>query len=377
MWKPNQENPLQCHFGRLQSDNEAAIHLTHKQKTEKRLFLDKLNTGQYSVEETPSLCGVLPHSDESLLLACKDRFGLPVKTWLSKRSGLLWSSPVLTQESLREYYAKDYRALYNQDESTETLFLFQLKRGVEFIEWLRRKSEFFANPKEVRIAEIGCGSGGILKAFDMIGCHCTGCDFDEACINYGQSQNLDLRIGDEKSLDEANYDLIICSHLLEHLRRPDLFLTSLKSLLKDDGMCFCAIPGVLQFHRSETNFDFQKYLQNAHLHHFSKETLSAVATRCGFEVVAADERVWMLLRKSDAVEPIPWRSEHFHEIMNYLETCERMIQYPDALYPVKVEGRYSRIRLLNRVLDNQNLRLVRFRDSQREELAKLLAKFIL
>lgn len=43
-------------------------------------------------------------------------------------------------------------------------------------------------------------------------------------------------------LDDAQYDLVICSHVLEHVPDDDALLTEIRRIMKPDGMAFLNIP---------------------------------------------------------------------------------------------------------------------------------------
>jgi len=332
--------------------------------------------GVYTYETVDSPCGASVHGDDALPIATVDRYGLPISTMLSKKSGIMWESRRLTPESLERFYNEDYRDIYTAA-ARETFFLGQVHYGIELYQWLAHSCGATAAAPET-VYDIGCGMGGVLEAFRLAGArHMAGVDYGEEFLREGRRRGLDLIHGSWQQLaDRPPADLVIVSHVLEHISEVTSFLSGLRTVLKKDGLLLVVVPGI--FNLKTYAFDLRNYLQNAHLYHFCQDTLAALASRCGYEVVAATEDVYMALRPADAVAPIPWDSDLHTKILTYFNRCEDIVTHPDALYPIEYEqGRYSKIRLLNRLLDKANLRVVHFSDQQRAELSKLLRPFIL
>ena len=94
----------------------------------------------------------------------------------------------------------------------------------------------------LRILEVGCAAGGILKTFA------------------------------EKGADTMGLDLIIYFDVLEHILFPNEELQLVRRHLRVGGMLYIALPGVKNLTHSYNN-DFLQLLQNAHTYHFSLRTL--------------------------------------------------------------------------------------------------------
>ena len=366
------------YFSRLSLSRDSVLSLSEEQIEAIRRFDEKTKNGTYRMVDVASMSGTTAESSDAVLLATTDRYGLPIATTIDKTSGLVWESRRLDEESLKRFYRDDYRAIYkdwfNPSAALNFTYLEQIRRGLSYFDWIARQDIAPLDSSSV-FFDIGCGLGGIVQAFSLAGAGtCIGVDYGKEFLEFGRSKGLTLLEGSLEELEShAPADAIVLSHVLEHV--PDVigFLSKVRELLKDSGVLFVSVPGILNMEAYRN--DFRMFLQNAHLHHFCKDTLAAVASRCGLEVIAADEQVRMLLRKNDALEAIPWNPECFERILRDLEKCEEIVEYPDALYPVKVEGRFSRIRVLNRMLDAKNMRLIRFHDRQRELLSKLLKPF--
>src|SRR6185295_4125101 len=104
----------------------------------------KLATGVYQTEPVACFCG----STSALLVTDKDRYGFDHAMWLCKDCGVIYANPRMTDESYAEFYATEYRKIYDDpnwhtvDQSTEA----QEERGeraaLALRDYLRDQQEF-------------------------------------------------------------------------------------------------------------------------------------------------------------------------------------------------------------------------------------------
>ena len=100
------------------------------------------------------------------------------------------------------------------------------------------------------VLEIGCGEGGNLLPFSLMGYHTVGIDiavgrieeaksfFSEAGVKGTFIANDIFRV---KEL-EHSFDIVICHDVIEHIADKKLFLTKLNHFLKCNGIIFMAFP---------------------------------------------------------------------------------------------------------------------------------------
>lgn len=110
---------------------------------------------------------------------------------------------------------------------------------------------------QLRILEIGCRDGGVLKPFLELGCHVTGFDLEEAPIleatqRYKQEiqdskaeffvMNVHDYIAKNKENESEKFDLVILKDVIEHIHEREAFFSQLHFLLKKGGVIFFGFP---------------------------------------------------------------------------------------------------------------------------------------
>ena len=107
----------------------------------------------------------------------------------------------------------------------------------------------------MKVLEIGCGEGGVLKPFVDRGCICTGVDLDQLRIDIAQKvyaediRNNKLEFINQNVYDtgfvsrfSGYFDLIVLKDTIEHVPGQDAFIPHLKKLLAPSGQIFFGFP---------------------------------------------------------------------------------------------------------------------------------------
>jgi 2-polyprenyl-3-methyl-5-hydroxy-6-metoxy-1,4-benzoquinol methylase len=272
---------------RYKNDGKASIRLNGIQQAAKWRVEQKIASGIYQFEDT--VCPVC-NSACYEQLAEKDRYGLYCNTVICKNCGLLITTPMMTQTSLGLFYLEDYEELYRGKKRAESpIFLFQYKRGKRIINFIKKYDNVFSF-KDKLVLEIGCSTGGVLSAFRDAGAWVIGFDLG-ADMEYGiRKHGLCLNRGTIENYQERQKpDIIIYSHVMEHLPFPQEELKKIKEICHERTLVYIEVPGVLSVQKSEG--DFMLYLQNAHLYHFSLVTLDNLLSKNGFTLLFGNEHV--------------------------------------------------------------------------------------
>jgi SAM-dependent methyltransferase len=94
---------------------------------------------------------------------------------------------------------------------------------------------------------------------------------------------------------ESGFDLVIMSHVLEHLDDPAAELTSIRKVLKPDGLLFLEVPN------RSGNLALPIDDNRSHLHFFSTTSLTRLLAETGMEVLATETGAVLDPRYADSL----------------------------------------------------------------------------
>jgi 2-polyprenyl-3-methyl-5-hydroxy-6-metoxy-1,4-benzoquinol methylase len=261
--------------------------------------------------------------EPEITIAEVDRYGIPLRTVLGTRSGLMRSDPYYAEDYLARFYSQHYRNLYRPVRfSLAWLLSEQIRAGQRILE--RHQHQL---PPKARILDVGCAMGGMLIPFRLAGHEVAGCDYGPDYIAHGTKLGLDLRPGGPEVFEDTDpFDLILLSHVLEHTTHPISFLTQISSLLKPDGLCHIEVPGLLNLDQYYKG-DILIFLQNAHRWHFTAATLEAIVRRSGLSVLQTDQSIVCIATPADKDQnATPTDGQTVLTELNRLESAQKSTQ---------------------------------------------------
>jgi len=230
-----------------------------------------------------------------------------------------------------EHYLKTVEQLY---QSYDTFMLNDGKEQLSFDRELpfTRSQTILNNCKQdiigkKNVLDLGCGSGVMLKALNQ---------FDESMNLYGfdVSEHEASRIlampqvkgffsGDLSKIKQK-FDLIVLSHVLEHITEPIAFIGAMRELLSDSGVIIVQVPNLL-----ENPIDILVY---DHVSHFTVATLSEIFentfTSLKFPDKQVHKEITLLLSNSDLESmksKVASQPEKIQKQFEYIQCLEKKI----------------------------------------------------
>lgn len=208
------------------------------------------------------------------------RYDASQEVWRCTGCGLVFLYPRPDQRNLDDYYRNAYRVEY-EDPALEELYRNDLKEARERVNRILGLVN-----RGSRVLEIGSGSGAFLDAVSPYVERAVGVEPDGNAVHWIRSQ-LKLEVLAEIPSGEASraeFDLIVMFHVLEHVEHPVEFLSSLRTLLREDGTLVVEVPNIddalIALYQLPSYEEF--YYQKAHLYYFSPRTLSLVLEKAGY-----------------------------------------------------------------------------------------------
>ena len=224
------------------------------------------------------------------LLFTNDRYGINQKTCFCDDCGFMFSNPRMTEHSTQFFYNSDiYRYIYAGEQNEEILFQNTLKELKNYKPKYPKKPDFekyyeqlyfdFIN-NEVSdfesVLDIGCGRGKKIIDFNYIGKTTRGIEPSKTFHKVHTSLGLNCNVGFIKDIKEK-YDLVILSHVFEHLTNLHEVVDILSNITKK--YLFIEVPGHVTKFAS---------IQNAHNYYFSFNTLNHFILNNKFTLIKSD-----------------------------------------------------------------------------------------
>jgi len=214
-----------------------------------------------------------------------------------KGCGLVQTRPIPTSAELAAYYAGVFREGGRHGAEVATLAefprdnLFYYHRGQSIADLLAPYITERGLSASPRVLDLGAGFGHLLHAFAerFPTANRTALEISEACFSHLGS--LGIQVIQEPTESwlarrEGEFDVILLSHVLEHLIYPTDVLSALRERLSPHGLLYVEVPHIpadslLRF----LDHDWSPRYDEPHLTFFSEPTLKAILSRADLEVL--------------------------------------------------------------------------------------------
>lgn len=145
----------------------------------------------------------------------------------------------------------------------------------------------FINPyieRSARVLQIGSSDGYTLSQFKSAGCEVKGVEPSTAAAHlawklYGVATHNGF-FEEYEAEENESHDLIVMTHVLEHIYDPESVLRKCADILSSDGLLYIEVPALVGSDAwSPTYFSFE------HVSYFSPLTLRNLLAKSGFNIV--------------------------------------------------------------------------------------------
>jgi SAM-dependent methyltransferase len=137
-----------------------------------------------------------------------------------------------------------------------------------------------------RVLDIGCAAGTLLGELQNRGWDCTGVEICRPEAEYARRERgLDVRslALEENRFPGASFDLVLASHLIEHLNSPAAFVSEVCRILAPGGFFIVTTPNIDGFQAKLFGGRWRSAIFD-HLYLFSVKTLSGLLGQKGFVI---------------------------------------------------------------------------------------------
>jgi len=202
------------------------------------------------------------------------------KTKVYKCQNCLLHFNELNHKKIDSYYHSEYWEFKKKGSFTTRFRRHLFKK-------LRAASQFnYIKKKNCTVLDIGGGDGTTAIFFERKGCTVSIIEPDIIYSEKIRKNHPSVKILPEEYFNETtageNFDLIILSHVLEHMPKINEILSSLKMFLSK-GLLFIEVPNCDNPEILKTSI-----MKNPHLFHFSESSLKHLLQRNGYKILRFD-----------------------------------------------------------------------------------------
>ena len=187
----------------------------------------------------------------------------------NKEFDMLVTIPV--PKNISDYYkSEDY---ISHTDSKKSLFdkVYQAVKNITLKRKLKLINSF--NTKSKKVLDVGAGTGDFLKVCKMNSWEIFGSEPDSGARNIAAKKGVNLE-KDLSKFQNQQFDVITLWHVLEHVENLQEYITTLKSLLTENGRLIIAVPNFKSYDAIMYKEFWAAFDVPRHLWHFSKTSIS-------------------------------------------------------------------------------------------------------
>jgi SAM-dependent methyltransferase len=260
----------------------------------------------------------------------------------------IFAAPMPSESLLKDYNESYFHSAHGGQSTSVTSIAFF--RGIAHLR-MNHIDRFLKN-KNINVNSVlECGPGAGYFAKKWLGHHSgnkyTAIETDRSCYESLHKMGVNLAASSSDLKDFDTHDLVVLSHVLEHVSNPYEFLNSATKNLRNGGAVFIEVPCQDWVHKS---------LDEPHLLFFDKKSMNRLMEKMGFEDIkvsyhgasikqlssSVQSRLfnyWMLIRTKLIASGILFPFSYPYKGMENMEnSLERAMVSPFQAHKEKVEA---------------------------------------
>jgi len=213
------------------------------------------------------------------------KFPLSIRVSECLDCGFIFNDNEIDADSLNEFYTKENFYF------TETSFGTGGRDINRYQTYLTCLTPYLNH--ESIIVDVGCGKGQLVKyLIDKGFTNARGVELDKRMVEIATQQGIPVHEGtaSKLSLNANSLDLLIYTHVFEHLWDLDDAIEQAKNCLKNNGLVFIEVPNAPNYSQARV-FDYFWISVAEHINHFSDLYLELLMIKHGFKKIVTVETI--------------------------------------------------------------------------------------
>lgn len=154
--------------------------------------------------------------------------------------------------------------------------------------------KLLASQPGMRVLEVGCGAGNVLEQVEgaRVGIDLSTFLLEKARARLGSKADLHLMDAENLTFEDASFDRVYCTEVLEHVLEPRRVIAEMRRVLKPDGVAVVSVPNESLINRvkgaafkvpgvrwavERSGYEMADHMEDEwHLHEFDHDLLKSV-----------------------------------------------------------------------------------------------------
>jgi len=183
-------------------------------------------------------------------------------------------------DNLTDYYDKNYMLLVESEDQDQIYCIRDGEKVFRYDHQVDSLLKLVDIPLGAHVLDYGCAKASTLKKLAQRRSDITPYVFDvsDTYVSFW-GKFVDVENWATHAVNnawEGTMDLVTSFFSLEHVASPKQMLTTIRDLLKADGLFYCIVPDVMQ--------NVADFIVVDHVNHFTRSSVSRLFADCGFRV---------------------------------------------------------------------------------------------
>lgn len=195
----------------------------------------------------------------------------------------------ITKEKLEDAVVSDYEENYwGVIRDPDGNLRDRVQERDKFLENVKTEINFVNQLPPSKILDVGCGLGFFLSGIDdkheKFGLELSAYACEHA-KKYARIYDCPI---ENLQIEDDSFDVVVSHHVIEHVDKPEEFLTKIKKVLKKDGLLILSTPDFESVCAKLFQEKYRMLFDKTHVNLFSFNSLKRLLIDFGFDILEAD-----------------------------------------------------------------------------------------